>query len=156
MTDRKQDSLMARFDRSAWSERLRVSIPSTAPALKRAMGRVRGILSRCGFAQELRTDLEIALHEALANAMEHGNDGRPKRRIFLRCYGGPPGILIAVRDEGPGFDPEAVPDPRADDRLELAHGRGLFLMRQLMDEVVFRRGGREVVLYRAADRTATR
>lgn len=115
------------------------------------MSRVRGILARCGFSEELRTDLEIALHEALANAMEHGNDGRARRRIFLRCYGGPrAGILIAVRDEGPGFDPDAVPDPRERDRRELAHGRGLFLMRELMDDVTFRRGGREVVLYRAA------
>jgi serine/threonine-protein kinase RsbW len=51
-----------------------------------------------------------------------------------------------VRDEGAGFDPDAVPDPRRDDRVLLHHGRGLLLMRELVDRVIFRRGGREVVL----------
>ena len=100
-----------------------------------------------------RADLEIALREALANAIAHGNGSRPGRKVFLRCYGGPrAGILIAVRDEGNGFDPDAVPDPRSVDRRQLAHGRGLLLMRELMDALEFRRGGTEVVLFRSLRR----
>jgi serine/threonine-protein kinase RsbW len=92
-------------------------------------------------------DLEIALVEALANAMEHGNANLAKRKIFLRCYGGPEvGVLVAVRDQGQGFDPNSVPDPRSADRLHLRHGRGLLMMRELTDHVEFRKGGREVLL----------
>ena len=70
--------------------------------------------------------------------------------MFLRCYAGPrAGILVAVRDEGQGFDPDKVPDPRAADRRQLTHGRGLLLMRELMDRVEYRKGGREVLLYKA-------
>jgi len=108
---------------------------------------VRRLAARCGCTEERLTDLEIAVVEALANAMTHGNLSRPKSRIFLRCYGGPElGVLVAVRDQGQGFDPDSVPDPRRADRLRLRHGRGLLLMRELTDHVEYRKGGREVVL----------
>ena len=57
---------------------------------------------------------------------------------------------MLVRDEGPGFIPDDVPDPRSDDRVHLNHGRGLFLMRALMDFVEYRKDGREVLLFRAS------
>ena len=129
--------------------RLRIWIPSTNPALNRAVAKVGRLVVRCGCSEDRQADLEIALREALANAMMHGNARRPGRKVFLRCYAGPrAGILIAVRDEGQGFDPERVPDPRSADRKHLAHGRGLLLMRALTDWMAFRRGGSEVVLFR--------
>jgi serine/threonine-protein kinase RsbW len=123
-------------------------LPSTRRAIQRAVDRVRRVADRCGCSEDRQADLEIALREALANAISHGNAHRPGRRVFLRCYGGPgAGILVAVRDQGRGFDPKSVPDPRGSDRIHLAHGRGLLLMRELMDGLEFRRGGSEVVLY---------
>jgi len=128
--------------------RLRVWIPSTRPAINRAVDAVCRLADRCGCSEDAQANLEIALREALANAISHGNDLRPGRKVFLRCYGGPQvGILIAVRDQGDGFDPRSVPDPREADRKHLAHGRGLLLMRELTDRLQFRRGGREVVLF---------
>jgi len=136
------------FARQDLPFRLRVWIPSTRRAIQRAVDRVCHLADRCGCPEDRQADLEIALREALANAISHGNGHRPGRKVFLRCYGGPgTGILIAVRDQGEGFDPESVPDPRAADRLHLEHGRGLLLMRKLMDGLEFRRGGSEVVLY---------
>jgi serine/threonine-protein kinase RsbW len=133
--------------------RLRLWIASTPPALNRAVARVRSLARRCGCDPDQEANLEIALREALANAMRHGNALLPGRRVFLRCYGGPEaGIVVAVRDEGPGFDPAEVPDPRSDDRVQLPHGRGLLLMRELMDRLEFRRGGSEVVLYSRLER----
>ena len=89
-------------------------------------------------------------------AISHGNGMRPGRRVFLRCYAGPDaGILVAVRDEGPGFDPTGVPDPRSADRMHLTHGRGLLLMRELMDRLEYRRGGSEVVLFQKLSDDAT-
>ena len=58
------------------------------------------------------------------------------------------GRAWSVRDEGAGFDPDHVPDPRDKDRLHLQHGRGVFLMRELMDHVEYRKGGREVLLFK--------
>ena len=128
--------------------RLRITIPSSRTALNRSLPRVRRLAARCGCSEDRLTDLEIALVEALANAMEHGNLNLAKRKIFLRCYGGPEvGVLVAVRDQGQGFDPDRVPDPRSADRLRLRNGRGLLLMRELTDHVEYRRGGREVLLW---------
>lgn len=129
--------------------RFRIWIPSTNPAMNRAVAKVAQLAVRCGCSEDRQADLEIALREALANAMTHGNARRPGRKVFLRCYAGPrAGILIAVRDEGQGFDPDRVPDPRSTNRKHLSHGRGLLLMRELTDWVAFRRGGSEVVLFR--------
>lgn len=128
--------------------RLRIWIPSTNPGMNRAVAKVGRLAVRCGCSDDRQADLEIALREALANAVLHGNARRPGRKVFLRCYGGPnAGILIAVRDEGKGFDPASVPDPRSPSRKHLAHGRGLLLMRALTDWIMFRRGGSEVVLF---------
>jgi serine/threonine-protein kinase RsbW len=137
------------FARHGLPFRLRLSLPSTTAALNRGVVRVRRLANRCGCSKDDQADLEIALREALANAIRHGNGARARSRVFLRAYCGPDaGIFILVRDEGPGFDPDQVPDPREEGRKELDHGRGLLLMREMMDRVVFRRGGREVLLYR--------
>jgi serine/threonine-protein kinase RsbW len=141
------------FVRHDLPHRLRIWLPSTHPAIRNAVHEVRRLAARCGCPENRKADLEIALREALANAISHGNRLRPGRKVFLRCYGGPrAGIVIAVRDEGNGFDPDAVPDPRSADRRHLVHGRGLLLMRELMDGLEFRRGGSEVVLFHSLRR----
>jgi serine/threonine-protein kinase RsbW len=137
--------------------RLRQFIPTTRPALNRAVRAVMRIARDCGCAADERADLEIALREALANAMIHGNSLERAKRVFLRCYAGPgPAMLIVVRDEGSGFDPRGVPDPRAADRLHLRNGRGLLLMRELMDHLEYRKGGREVLLWKSPSRVRKR
>jgi serine/threonine-protein kinase RsbW len=136
------------IDRRALPYRLRAWIPSTKGALHDAVASVLRCAVACRCPEDRLADLEISVREALANAIQHGNGNRRRRKVFLRCYAGPQaGIVVAVRDEGQGFDPRRVPDPRRSDRRFLAHGRGLLLMRELMDDVSFRRGGREVVLY---------
>lgn len=137
-----------------WRERLE----STTASINHA---VREVLRRARAAKALKRDaspeVEIALREALANAVFHGNEGDPSRRVFLRVYGGSEwGLLVAVRDDGPGFDPARVPDPREGDRLELTHGRGVFLMKELMDHVEWRKDGREVVLFKQRARKPRR
>jgi len=145
------------FDRRDFPLRLRTSLPSTKPALNRAVRAVMRMARESGCVNDDRADLEIALREALANAMIHGNALERGKRVFLRCYAGPgPAVLIVVRDEGPGFDPRAVPDPREADRLHLRNGRGLLLMRELMDHVEHRKGGREVLLWKSTSRSGDR
>ncbi|HXV77372.1 MAG TPA: ATP-binding protein [Candidatus Polarisedimenticolaceae bacterium] len=137
----------SRFSHRAYSIRLRTSLPSTKPALNRGVRAVLKIARACGWVPDQLTDLEIALREALANAIIHGNSLQRGKRVFLRCYARPRrSLMIVVRDEGDGFNPTGVPDPRDDHRLHLPSGRGLLLMRELMDHVEYRRGGREVLL----------
>jgi anti-sigma regulatory factor (Ser/Thr protein kinase) len=133
--------------RHSYPHRLRERFPSTKRALNQAVRRVLRLAERCGCNHDGQTDLEIALREALANAILHGNRQRRGSRVFLRCYGAPhSGILIAVRDEGPGFDPSRVPDPRDPANLARPSGRGLMLIRTFMDEVRFNERGNEITM----------
>jgi serine/threonine-protein kinase RsbW len=109
---------------------------------------VRRLARKCGCGTDRLADIEISVREAVANAIIHGNSEQGEEKILFRCYGDPErGLLITIRDNGEGFDPHAVPDPRSEDRLALDHGRGLFLMRELMDHVEYRHGGCEVLLF---------
>lgn len=137
------------LDRGALAFRFRRRVESTTESINRV---VRDVL-RLGHKHHCLPDdvpeIEIALREALANAIFHGNANDAGKRVLVRAYGDPKqGFLIAVRDEGPGFDPAQVPDPRRADRRELTHGRGIFLMHELMDHVQHRKGGREVILFK--------
>ena len=99
--------------------------------------------SRCvGGKQEF---VELALREALSNAILHGNRLELRKLVHVRCCcEGAKGVFIVVRDQGNGFDPNTVPNPLAVENLEAEHGRGIHLMKLAMDEVSFERGGTEV------------
>lgn len=84
-----------------------------------------------------RFRLRVSLSEALANAMLYGNEERQERMVEVRAECLPEAIHVHVTDEGPGFDPATVRDPVTPDDLELPCGRGLFLIRNLMDDVRF-------------------
>jgi serine/threonine-protein kinase RsbW len=89
--------------------------------------------------------IELALREALANAVIHGNREDAQKKVHVRCECGPnSGVFLAIRDEGPGFDPGNVPNPLAPENLDAEHGRGILLMKQFMDEIHYERGGTEV------------
>jgi serine/threonine-protein kinase RsbW len=90
-------------------------------------------------------EIEIALREALVNAVVHGckKDTSKKVQVCVACDESR-GILLVVRDPGPGFDPQALPDPLYGENLFASHGRGIYLINQLMDEVTFKHGGTEI------------
>jgi serine/threonine-protein kinase RsbW len=95
----------------------------------------------------------VAVRESVINAIKHGNSGDERKHVYVEFTPidgeRPSGIQIRVRDEGPGFDPEALPDPLAPENMLKASGRGIFLIRSFMDELVLRRapeGGMEVVM----------
>jgi serine/threonine-protein kinase RsbW len=90
-------------------------------------------------------DIETALREALANAVVHGNRENPSKRVYVECRGYTDGeVSITVRDEGRGFDSNTVPDPTTPERRLFEHGRGIYLMKTLMDEVSFEESGKVV------------
>ena len=137
------------LDRRTLAFRYRRRLQSTTPGINRAVRDILRHAKLTGCLADHQAEVEIALREALANAVFHGNRSDTAKSVLVRAYCDPKkGVVIAVRDEGPGFDPEKVPDPRRSDRLQLTHGRGIFLMRELMDHIEHRKGGREVVLYK--------
>lgn len=90
-------------------------------------------------------DVELALREAVSNAVIHGNRMDPQKRVYVRCRcesGNE--VSLVVRDQGRGFDPRAIPDAASDEGTKSDHGRGILLMKFYMDEVFFDKGGKEV------------
>jgi serine/threonine-protein kinase RsbW len=98
----------------------------------------------------------VAVRESVINAIKHGNSNDESKKVhveFTRLDAGETGVAIRVRDEGPGFDPETLPDCLAPENLLKSSGRGIFLIRSFMDEMVLRRapeGGMEVVMVKRA------
>ena len=89
--------------------------------------------------------IELALTEALANAVIHGAKADPSK--IIECDVGcdeSRGMLIVVRDPGEGFDPAAIPSPMHGENIYADHGRGIYLINQLMDEVKFLKNGTEI------------
>ena len=116
-------------------------INAISPLAQRLIRLIEG--SHCITGEE--PAVELALREALSNAVVHGNrlDARKLVHVRCRCKVGE-GISLTVSDQGQGFDAHAVPDPVAVENLEAEHGRGIHLMKLAMDEVSFEHRGTEV------------
>src|SRR3989454_4455085 len=97
-------------------------------------------------ARRVRFNLRTALAEALANAIAYGNRHDPRRVVRVRVEVRRDAVRIHVTDDGAGFDPAAVPDPTLPERLEREDGRGLFVLRGLVDRVAFSEKGNSVCL----------
>lgn len=109
--------------------------------------RLTPLLKTLGGEDGIEIEIEVALREALANAVIHGNHQDPEKRVHITCRCSLDGDLsFTISDEGRGFDQDAVADPTAPDNLLLGHGRGILLMRALMDDVRFERNGTVVHL----------
>jgi len=131
------------------SENLLVKVDLTLPgdvnAISPVVESVMRIVTEMGCAAGKEFEIELALREALANAIEHGSGHDPSKEIqcCVACDQ-TRGMLIVVRDPGPGFDPAQIPSPVVGTNLFSTGGRGIFLINQLMDEVRFEKGGTEI------------
>ena len=87
-------------------------------------------------------NIEIALREALVNAVIHGNREKPEKRVHVTCRCDTAGqVEITVRDQGEGFDRSAIADPTSQGNVLNTHGRGVYLIKALMDESWYEEGG---------------
>ncbi len=105
--------------------------------------------SRCVRGKE--EFVELALREAVSNAMLHGNRMDARKLVHVHCCCEATKGVFVVRDQGHGFDPKKVPDPLAVENLNSEHGRGIHLMKLAMDEVSFERQGTEVHMHKASE-----
>jgi serine/threonine-protein kinase RsbW len=103
------------------------------------------IVQSMGCAAGKEREVEIALLEALANAVVHGCKSDPNKEVecCVACDESR-GLLIVIRDPGQGFDPASIPSPIVGQNLFSTHGRGIFIINQLMDEVRYEKGGTEI------------
>ena len=111
-------------------------------------------MTAAGYPEKDRFAVRLALDEALANGIKHGNQHDPGKWVWLRYLVTPEAVLAEVEDQGPGFNPEAVPDPLARENLERFSGRGLFLMRSYMTWVRHNERGNCITLCKYRSRAA--
>lgn len=88
----------------------------------------------------------VALTEAVNNAIEHGNKADPNKKIEICFNSKESSIIFSIKDQGPGFNFQAIPDPTAPENIEKPSGRGVFLMKNLADRVDFEDNGSKVIL----------
>ena len=119
-----------------------VTLPAQVSAISPVVGWVLRLLSDLDLAEGKEFEIEMALREALANAVLHGCEEDPSKKIECSVTGDRgQGILIVVRDPGNGFDPNSIPSPTDGPNLESDHGRGILLINKLMDEVKHEQNG---------------
>ena len=132
--------MSARFSLSfdAW-------MPSEVKAISPLVDRLMPLIEESDCVSGHEAAVELALREALSNAVVHGKQMDTEKLVHVQCQcEREEGAVIIVTDEGHGFDANAVPNPLAIRRLLAEHGRGIHLMKLAMDEVSFARGGTEV------------
>jgi len=125
------------------------TFPATAEDVDAMLREIMGALenNRCPLGDH--DEIRLALREALNNAVKHGSGFNSSKKVHVAARCNPrDGFWISIRDEGPGFDPARVPDPTVPENLERFSGRGLFMIRELMDDVQFHDHGREIRMRR--------
>lgn len=126
---------------------VRLEMPSDVECIEQAVSLVtRHCLSGSCCSERLRFRLQVALSEALANAVIRGNRENVAKRVYIEAELSPELIRVSVTDEGDGFDPTVVPEPIRPEQLFETCGRGLFLIRKLVDEVRFNEQGNSICM----------
>ena len=133
------------FDGRNLNLRLSVTLSAERNAVDPVVRSVMKIVREMKCASGHEDEIELALSEALANAVVHGAGSDPSKVVEcdVACDE-EHGMLIVVRDPGPGFDPKKLADPCCGENIYSSHGRGIYLINQLMDEVQFRKNGTEI------------
>ena len=125
--------------------RLNLTIPGDVTAIGPVVDKVMWVLAEIQVAVDKEFEIETALRESLANAVVHGCKQDPTKTVqFFVAADKARGVMIVVRDPGSGFDPEHLPNPVVGECLYSEHGRGIFLINRLMDDVKFSKGGTEI------------
>jgi serine/threonine-protein kinase RsbW len=112
-----------------------LTIPSDLKWMPRVVAEVERVVKEVGFDEESGDFLAIATTEAVNNAIVHGNRQDISKKVRIRFEKNPEKLTISISDEGAGFDPENCEDPTNPENISKGSGRGIFIVRQLMDEV---------------------
>jgi serine/threonine-protein kinase RsbW len=147
-------SMLPRTAHSVPFIELRQAFPSEVAAISPFADQLMRFILKFRRADGSEDEIEMALHEALANAVIHGNAANSCKRVYVTCRCYMDGELsITVRDQGGGFDSSAMLNPTSSENLLSTHGRGIYLMKTLMDEVRFEEGGTAVTMRKKSNAT---
>ena len=125
-------------------------IASTMEVKGVLLERILGNLQSAGFLEDPDHEVQarLCIDEALVNAVLHGNEGKPEKKVRVTLYQSPDAWTLRVEDQGKGFTPSAIPDPDDPNNLLLEHGRGVLIMKSYMDRVVYYRNGSGLLISR--------
>jgi serine/threonine-protein kinase RsbW len=123
-----------------------IQVPSLIENIRMIESFIDNARDRFLLNDDIYGNIMIAVTEAVNNAIKHGNANDKAKNVFLSLTLEDSMIKFVVKDEGPGFDFHNLPDPTAPENLEKPGGRGIFLMKNLSDEVSFKESGRVVEL----------
>jgi serine/threonine-protein kinase RsbW len=116
-------------------ETTELRFPSRVEAVDEAAAAAAEFMNRLGIGDDVAFGVDMAIREAVTNAVIHGNKLDGAKVVGLKLRNTPEGFEISVHDQGSGFNPNEVPDPTRDENLLKTSGRGIFFMRNFMDEV---------------------
>lgn len=107
---------------------------------------LRNIFHECGFDFALFNKVFLAVSEAVCNAIEHGNKGIAEKNVQIGVFAGSDYIVVTVKDEGIGFEYEMLPDPTTEVNLRKESGRGIYILKNIADSIVFQEHGTKVMI----------
>lgn len=110
-------------------------------------GLVDDLCDKLNIGEDHYGNILIALTEAVTNAIMHGNKQDANKHVDVNYTKKDQELCFIITDQGPGFDPSALPDPTAPENLEKPTGRGIFLIKNLADKVEFEDNGRVIKMY---------
>jgi serine/threonine-protein kinase RsbW len=141
------------------TSRVSLTLGSTIESVDTVERTAADFAERAGFDADTIPNIVMAVREAAVNAVLHGNAYDPAKQITASFETNSDSLIFRIADQGPGFDPNRVPDPLAPENILRGSGRGIFLIRAFMDEVHFRQlhPGSELTLikHRAPAQPAT-
>jgi serine/threonine-protein kinase RsbW len=145
-------SLLPRSGHSVPFVELRQSLRSKVGGISPFTEQLMRFILNFRMADGSEIDIEMALLEALANAVIHGNGDSSCKSVYVpcRCYMDGE-VAITIRDEGKGFDSSTVPDPTFLENLLFTHDRGIYLMKTLKDELFFGEGVAVVMMWKKSN-----
>jgi serine/threonine-protein kinase RsbW len=119
------------------TETIELSIDSNLEFVDLVASVTKNVTAKMGFNEDDASWIELAVHEAVINAITHGNRSAEDKKVDVRFETEQDALVVVVRDYGAGFDPAKLPDPTSADNLLNPSGRGIFYMRTFMDEVEY-------------------
>ncbi|WP_419802286.1 ATP-binding protein [Mucilaginibacter sp.] len=125
-----------------------LQLPSVMESIARLESLVEEISERYHVSEDTFANMMTCLNEALINAIVHGNQSDPNKKVYINAeVKDQKKIIWTIADEGPGFDYNNIPDPTAPENLEKLTGRGVFIIKHLADQFIFNAHGNEVELH---------
>ncbi|MFH1553050.1 MAG: ATP-binding protein [Candidatus Omnitrophota bacterium] len=140
------------FTRKDRAKAVKTTLANDNRLLKKVSTKLINDLKKKGVEEDIIFDVHVAFEEALRNAMIHGNKSESGKKVIIETNMTETEVVICVEDEGDGFDPWGLPDPTLNENLLKEGGRGVYLIRHLMDEVRYEEGGRKIIMIKYLNR----